>query len=378
MRLGGSAGEYRVSRSMGGAMNDFDSPNPFFRVDLLTGCNNLVSFSKALDNNFENVMLEPVSFIMVDLYQLRDINQIKGFDYGDSLLRWLGIAIKDETGANVYRITGDNFVAVLIGKHKTNQVLAQKLFDRLDSEAQQLELDLPVVRMAVIHFPEGQRLNPPVVWKNLNEKMELTHAGEPFQIFQADTSEEDRATLHAIELMARRIETLGSTLQYTFRMAYTDPVSSAPNMLAIQRRLELSLSEAILDQRQLSLCLIDGDSLKRYNSKGYSAGDDVIRKITQTLATALRPTDFLGRWRMGDEFIVILPATNADKAAMVAERLRESVERASQGWLFPTSVSIGVSYYPKHGYTADKLIEAAEKALSIAKSSGKNKVIVAA
>ncbi|MFT3892488.1 MAG: GGDEF domain-containing protein [Anaerolineales bacterium] len=133
----------------------------------------------------------------------------------------------------------------------------------------------------------------------------------------------------------------------------------------------------MLDQRQLSICLIDGDSLKRYNSKGYSAGDDVIRKITQTLSTALRPSDFLGRWRMGDEFIVILPGTEVDKAAMVAERLRESIERASKGWLFPTSISIGVSYYPKHGYTADKLIEAAEKALALAKMSGKNRVIVA-
>ena len=351
--------------------------NPFFRVDPLTGCNNLVSFSKALENNFENDMLEMVSLIVVDLYQLRDINRKKGFDYGDRLLRWLGIAIKDETGANVYRLTGDNFVAVLTGKHRTNQVLAQRLFDRLDSEAQQLQLDLPVVRMAVIHFPEGRRLNPPVVWKNLNEKMEITHAGEPFQVFQADTSEDDSATLRAIELMARRIESLGSTLQYTFKMAYTDPVSNAPNMLAIQRRLELSLGEAMLDQRPLSLCLIDGDSLKRYNSKGYDAGDDVIRKITQTLATALRPTDFLGRWRMGDEFIVILPATDVEKASMVAERLRDAVERASKGWLFPTSISIGVAYYPKHGYTSDRLIEAAEKALRIAKSTGKNKVIVA-
>jgi diguanylate cyclase (GGDEF)-like protein len=80
---------------------------------------------------------------------------------------------------------------------------------------------------------------------------------------------------------------------------------------------------------------------------------------------------------MGDEFIVILPATDVEKAAMVAERLRESIERASKGWLFPTSISIGISYSPKHGYTADKLIEAAEKALAIAKSTGKNKVIVA-
>ena len=359
-------------------MNDFDTPNPFFRVDLLTGCNNLVSFSKALDDNFKNSLLEPVSLVAVDLYQLRDINQVKGFEYGDSLLRWLGIAIKDELETTVYRVSGDNFLAVLTGKHKAQQVIAQKLFDRLNSEAQQLELSLPVVRMVVLHFPEGERLNPAVVWKNLNEKMELTQPDQPFKIFQADTSEQDAATLHAINLMARRIETLGGTLQYTFRLAYTDPVSNAPNMLAIQRRLELTLSEAILEQKHLSICLIDGDSLKKYNSKGYAAGDDVIRKITTTLSSALRPNDFLGRWRMGDEFIVILPATHVDQASMVAERLRTSVEQASQGWLFPTSISIGISYYPKHGYTTNQLIEAAEKALSLAKMAGKNRVIVAA
>jgi len=61
-------------------MNDFDSSNPFFQVDLLTGCSNLVSFSKSLENNFENTVLEPVSLIVIDGYQLRDINRIKGFD----------------------------------------------------------------------------------------------------------------------------------------------------------------------------------------------------------------------------------------------------------------------------------------------------------
>jgi len=359
-------------------MMDIKSPNSFFRVDLLTGCANLVSFSKELDDNFNNKLLEPVSLIVVDLYQLKEINRTKGFDHGDSLLRWMGIAIKDVTDATVYRISGDNFVAVLIGgKHKTHQEKARKLFERLNSEAKQLELNLPVARMAVIQFPENDKLNPAVVWRNLNEKLELTSQDNPFQLFQANTSEEDQATLRAIELMAKRIETLGGTLQYTFKMAYTDPVSSAPNMLAIQRRLELSLSEAMLSQRNLSLCLIDGDSLKRYNTKGYQAGDDVIRKITQTLATALRPTDFLGRWRMGDEFIVILPSTNVDQAGMVAERLRESIEKASMGWLFPTSISIGVSYYPKHGHTAGQLIDEAEKALVIAKATGKNKVIIA-
>jgi diguanylate cyclase (GGDEF)-like protein len=359
-------------------MKDFDIPNPFFRVDLLTGCNNLVSFSKALDHNFENKLLEPLSLITVDVYQLRDINQAKGFEYGDKLLRWLGIAIKDETEATVYRISGDNFVVVLLGKHRKHQAVAEKLFERLNSEAQQLELSLPVVWMAVIHFPEGNPLNPAVVWKNMNEKLEQLHAGEPFKTFQADISEEDSVTLRAIDLMAKRIKTLAGTLQYPFRLAYTDPVSSAPNMLAIQRKLDLALSEALLEQKHLCVCLIDGDDLKKYNSSGYAAGDEVIRKLTSTLGSALRPSDFLGRWRMGDEFIVILPATKVDQAAMVGERLRASVEQASQGWSYPTSISIGISYYPKHGYTASQLLEAAEKALALAKMAGKNRVIVAA
>ncbi len=359
-------------------MKDFDSHNPFLRVDMLTGCNNLVSFSKSLEDNFGNTIFERCSLIIVDLHQLRDINRTKGFDHGDRLLRWLGIAIKDESETTVYRISGGNFVAMLIGgKHKTHEATARKLFDRLNKEAKQLEVDTPVVRMALIHFPDSAALNPSVVWKNLNEKLELTSAEEPFQVFHADTSESDVATLRAIDLMAKRIETLGGTLQYTFKLAYTDPVSNAPNMLAIQRRLDLALSEAILEHRHLSLCLIDGDNLKQYNKHGYAAGDDVIRKITSTLSAALRPNDFLGRWRMGDEFIIILPSTSVEQASTVAERLCASIESASQGWLYYTTISIGIAYYPKHGHTANKLLEAAERALELAKMSGKNRVIVA-
>jgi diguanylate cyclase (GGDEF)-like protein len=356
---------------------DFDTPSLFYRVDLLTGCNNLVSFSRSLGENFGNTSLAPLSLIVIDLYQLRDINHAKGFEHGDSLLRWMGIAIKDETESTVYRISGDNFVAALIGdSHEAHQQTAHKLFDRLNGEAVQLGLAPPVVRMAVIHFPAGRSVHPAVVWKNINEKLELTHAGQPFQIFCADVSKTDTATLHAIELMARRIETLGGTLQYTFRLAYTDPVSQSPNMLAIQRKLDFALSETMLEQFPLSLCLIDGDDLKRYNNQGYEAGDDVIRKLSAALSRVLRPDDFLGRWRMGDEFIVILPCTQSSEAAGIAERLRASVETASQGWLYPTSVSIGIACHPEHGSTASELLEAAEQALKLSKQGGKNRVTV--
>lgn len=360
-------------------MKEIDATNLFFGVDLLTGCQNLVSFSKALRENFENRSLSALSLIVIDVYQLRDINRTKSFEYGDSILRWLGIAIKDVTNATVYRISGDNFLVALIGSsHASHQETAHRLFDRLNSEAPQLELTTPVVRMAVIHFPAGAALNPAVVWKNLNEKLERTSVEEPFQTFFADTSQADTETLNAIRLMANRIETLGSTLQYTFRLAYTDPVSKAPNMLAIQRKLELALTQAMLTQSPLCLCLIDGDDLKKYNNSGYAAGDDVIRKLSLTLSSVLRPDDFLGRWRVGDEFIIILPETHGAQAVTVAERLRSAVESASQEWLYPTSISIGIAYYPKHGNSASALLEAAERALTISKRSGKNRVTLAA
>jgi diguanylate cyclase (GGDEF)-like protein len=359
-------------------MKDAETTSMLFRVDLLTGCSNLVSFSRSLEENFDNQSLESLSLIVIDIHQLKEINRTKGFEYGDSILRWMGIAIKDETESTVYRIAGDNFVAVLIGdSHEAHRALALKLFDRLNGDAIQLDLSMPVVRMALIHFPSGARLNPAVVWKNLNEKLEITSAEAPFRVFHADTSEEDSATLHAIELMAKRIETLGGTLQYTFRLAYTDPVSKSPNMLAIQRRMDFSLTQAMLAQSPLSLCLIDGDDLKKYNNKGYQAGDDVIRKLSITLTSVLRPDDFLGRWHMGDEFIVVLPSTGIEQAVIVAERLRQAVERASVDWLYPTSVSIGVSYYPKHGSSTSELLDAAEIALKESKAKGKNCVSLA-
>lgn len=363
-------------------MTELDTMNPLFHVDLLTGCNNLVSFSKSLKDNFGNTKFKPVSFIVVDVYQLSVINKNKGFPHGDSILRWMGIAIKDETEATVYRVSGDNFVAVLIGgTHRSHAAKARKLFNRLNSESKQLDLNLPVARMAVIQFPKGAAINPAVAWKNINEKLptkiDLDDPATSLRVYIADTSEKDKTTLQAIDLMSNRIENLGGALQYTFRLAYTDPISGAPNLLAIQRRLELSLSEAILNNKPLCLCMLDGDDLKRYNTHGYQAGDDVIRKIYSTLNATLRPEDFIGRWRMGDEFVIILPSTTIEQAGMVAERLRLSVERASRGWLYPATLSIGVSHYPKHGFTANQLLEAAEAAVRHAKAAGKNQVVIA-
>ncbi len=350
----------------------------FSEVDLLTGCWNLVSFSKGIDRNFGNATLSPMTLIGINVHQLRRMNRAHGFERGDQLLRWLGIALRDEMGNVVYRIAGEAFVIVLTGGSRAkHDERARHLFDRLEAQAQQLNVEIPVVMMAVIHFGEGMTLNTALVWKNLNELMESIDGSEPFRVFDASSLQENYELIHAIELMAERILSLGYMLNVTFRMAYTDPVGNLPNLIATRRKLDLTLAEAVSKDQTFSLFLIDGDDLKRYNTVSYAAGDKLIGQIGAVLMAAIRPGDFVGRWRFGDEFIVILPETPVHVAVDIADRIRSAIEETSRSWMFPVTLSIGVVEYPTHGTTVDDLVERAEQALKAAKESGKNRTVVA-
>ena len=350
----------------------------FSEIDLLTGCSNLVSFTRGIQNNFGNINLSPMTLIGIDVHQLRRFNRMHGYERGDQLLRWLGIALRDEMGNTVYRIGGEAFVIVIIeGSRESHDSRAGALFARLNEQAQQLSMEIPVVTMAVIHFSGGACLNTALVWKNLNEWMECINVDEPFRIFDAQSLAENREMTRAIELMAERILSLGYMLNITFRLAYTDPVGNVPNLIATRRKLDLTLAESMSKRHSFSLCLIDGDDLKRYNEVSYAAGDQLISQLASALVAAVRPGDFVGRWRFGDEFILLLPQTHLGEALKVADAVRATVEATSQSWLFPVTVSMGAVEYPIHGSTIDELISAAEVALRIAKDTGKNRTVVA-
>ena len=350
----------------------------FSEIDLLTGCWSLVRFTKGIQNNFGNQDLSPMTLIGIDVHQLRRINRLHGFERGDQLLRWLGIALRDEMGNTVYRISGEAFVIVLFGgSSEAHGGRAQRLFERLNEQAQQLSMEIPVVTMAVIHFAAGTSLNTALVWKNLNERMESINGEQPFQVFHAEPVKDNPEVVRAIELMAERILSLGYMLNVTFRVAYTDPVGNLPNLIATQRKLDLTLAEAVSKGQRFSLLLIDGDDLKRYNAISYAAGDKMIGQIGAVLMGTIRPGDFVGRWRFGDEFIILLPETSSDQAVKIADDVRAAIERASRDWLFAVTVSVGVVEFPIHGNTIDKLVDKAEGALKIAKEAGKNKTVVA-
>jgi diguanylate cyclase (GGDEF)-like protein len=167
----------------------------------------------------------------------------------------------------------------------------------------------------------------------------------------------------------------GEMLDESQRLAYTDPVTGLPNIRAAQRQLELATGRAQASQQPFSILLVDGDDLKQYNNISYAAGDEMIQRLGATLNTNLRPGDFLARWRMGDEFLVILPMIGSAQAVVVAERLCTAVRQVSQSWPLPVTISVGVAAYPDHGSSAAELLLRAEATNQQAKAAGKDNVV---
>ena len=153
-------------------------------------------------------------------------------------------------------------------------------------------------------------------------------------------------------------------------------MTGLPNSLSAEKKLEEILSTTQQNGSEMAVIFLDGDNLKQFNDISYAAGDQMIKDLAKVLEKHIRPDDFVARWRMGDEFVVILPGANKELGRLAAERLRNAVARASQAWLFPVTISAGVVAYPEHGDHLQALLTAMEQALKKAKEAGKNKVVV--
>jgi diguanylate cyclase (GGDEF)-like protein len=130
---------------------------------------------------------------------------------------------------------------------------------------------------------------------------------------------------------------------------------------------------------KLTLLMIDVDNFKNINDTyGHPAGDRVLQDIARCIIHSVRDQDFAFRYG-GEEFSVILPATDTNAGKFVAERIRELIKNT----VFSTgeasvamTVSIGVASCPANAVSIRALVVEADNALYSAKKSGKNKVVL--
>jgi len=356
-----------------------DSPQ-LLRLDPLTGVGNSLAFFEWLLGHSEIQPVSPFTLISLDVGGLQKLNETYGRDAGNAALRWAALVLLEEAKAQVYRIAGDEFVGVLVeGSSSDRAQLLEHVRDRLINEASLVKLVPPAASVAMIHYTGLEEISPnDVLGAIYGAFIDIKQNPDQFyKVFDAATTEPATDLSRLMNDLVIRMVSLGSMLDKSQQLAYTDSISGLPNIHAAMQELETFFNRVESTNEPIVIVLIDGDNLRRYNKVGYLAGDEMIERLGKSLEGEMRPQDFIARWRTGDEFLVLLRDTSLEDALSIAERLRESVYEVSQEWVFPVTISLGVAGYPEHGRTADELLRQAEKALDQAKNLGKNQVVVA-
>lgn len=165
------------------------------------------------------------------------------------------------------------------------------------------------------------------------------------------------------------------------RVSATDALTSLPNRQKFIDALARAISVAETNPKQkFALAIFDVDHFKRINDRcGHEAGDEVIREVGNRAMQALREQDFVGRIS-GEEFAVLLPGADLDKAHLVCERMRAAIAVRPVTWndgIIPFTASFGVAEF-RTGDDIDHIMVRADTALYEAKVGGRNQVRLAA
>lgn len=159
------------------------------------------------------------------------------------------------------------------------------------------------------------------------------------------------------------------------QLSVTDALTGLLNRRYMDERLLEEVKRSRRDGNPMSFVMLDVDQFKSYNDQfGHPAGDEALKVVARVLRDTLRGADVAARYG-GEEFAILLPQTNSDEAAVIAERLRANVEAMTFPHR-PVTVSVGVSTCSSDLCTTTGLIFAADKALYDAKHSGRNRVHV--
>lgn len=157
------------------------------------------------------------------------------------------------------------------------------------------------------------------------------------------------------------------------QLSVTDPLTGLLNRRYIEERL---LEEIKRSQRQgfsMSFMMLDVDHFKSYNDEyGHPAGDEALKMVAHVIRETLRGADVAARFG-GEEFSILLPQTNIEEAATIAERIRGNIEHADFAHRVVTT-SIGVASCSAELCVSADLVSAADQALYEAKRQGRNRV----
>ncbi|PKK89418.1 MAG: hypothetical protein CVV64_14530 [Candidatus Wallbacteria bacterium HGW-Wallbacteria-1] len=165
-----------------------------------------------------------------------------------------------------------------------------------------------------------------------------------------------------------------------FKLAITDGLTGLFMVRHFNVRMEEELKRSRRYDSQFSLLFMDIDHFKNFNDTyGHQRGDVILVHVAELIRQTIRQDlDIPGRYG-GEEFIVLLPETDSQGALVVAERLRQTVEKfefPGEDEVLHVTISIGISMYPTDAADRMELVRMADTALYFSKENGRNKATI--
>lgn len=252
---------------------------------------------------------------------------------------------------------------------------AQKKRDNLDRDVAEQMIDLQkksatATQLEPLKQLIGMRLqsiSQQIQRYNLQERVERDKTQREFRLLMQKIRDME---LESMELKAR--------LDAAQQRATSDSLTGLPNRLALEERLAEEIARAKRYGKSLSIAVWDIDFFKNINdSYGHKSGDKALVIIAKLLSRFCRETDFVARFG-GEEFVTLLPETDAQSALLVVDKLRAIVERSgfkANGQNVSITLSCGLTQYID-GDTNESLFVRADGALYQAKQGGRNRCVL--
>jgi diguanylate cyclase (GGDEF)-like protein len=158
-----------------------------------------------------------------------------------------------------------------------------------------------------------------------------------------------------------------------------DPMTGLYNRRFLENFIEKLISQAQRQEDPITILMIDIDFFKKVNDTyGHDVGDRVITTVAEVLQKSIRKSDLAIRYG-GEEFMLLLHSANHKDAYIIAQKIKDTFEsiefHSNNEENFHKTLSIGISEFPKDADSIWECIKLADKALYVAKTTGRNKIV---
>jgi len=360
-------------------------------VDPLTGLMHRVGGLKILELEIGLEQPEPLWLALFDLDHFKKINDERGHDGGDHVLRAVGRQLLLNLGGApvICRFGGEEFLVVL----RMSRAEAIDRVENFRAACGALEV-LPGLRFTVSAGLVSHRPDESVqdLIGRADRCLYQAKAGGRNLLIPEDSGDgwnetsldddfvdfENRVRVYADRLVAGLTGRGRKMVEQSREEASHDGLTELFNRRYLDRRLEREVERSRKLRTPLTVVLLDLDDFGAVNrTYGYPAGDQALRLASEALQKAIRVVDWAGRYG-GEELCAVFPDTGIDTASTIAERIRSSIEalqlEALDGRRFRITASLGVVSLQPEDSTPVHLIQRVSQAVRESKAQGKNRV----